>query len=285
MHTSNASVVYANISAIPVREIHQSGFKVTSSLNRAGQEKASKTYDNEVDNEFSRENNLSSNTKTRKNLRAKKRKKSKHEVALLEAYFTQDPAWSRKTVKALKPQLSLSVDQIYKWGYDRKKLLKKRNAQAKAKQAAQADLHAEPELAERTISDFNQEVDDLCEFNTGLSDELGAALSDDETPQKRHRPLKDGSAGGSFHSKETVPTRGVEGLVLIEDDPFFYDGAAEAVFYVSCPAGPQRPHRCAGRRGLFRVPSGFANMDFYTYKEEAFQDGEAEFLGELHKRE
>lgn len=66
------------------------------------------------------------NSKQRKNLRAKKRKKSKYEVKILEEYFVKDPEWSRQTVKQLKPLLNLTVDQIYKWGYDRKHLVEKR---------------------------------------------------------------------------------------------------------------------------------------------------------------
>ena len=68
------------------------------------------------------------NSKQRKNLRAKKRKKSKYEVKILEEYFERDPEWSRQTVKQLKPLLNLSVDQIYKWGYDRKHLVEKRKS-------------------------------------------------------------------------------------------------------------------------------------------------------------
>ena len=65
-------------------------------------------------------------SKSRKNLRAKKRKKSQYEIEILEEHFAKDPEWSRKTVKLLKPLLNLTVDQIYKWGYDRKHLVEKR---------------------------------------------------------------------------------------------------------------------------------------------------------------
>ena len=73
--------------------------------------------------------NVSNETwkKIRKNLNAKKRKKSKNEIDILEAYFNQDSDWSRATVKNLKLLLpNLSVDQIYKWGYDRKHLIERR---------------------------------------------------------------------------------------------------------------------------------------------------------------
>mmetsp|Transcript_38511 Transcript_38511/g.44141 ORF Transcript_38511/g.44141 Transcript_38511/m.44141 type:complete len:96 (+) Transcript_38511:355-642(+) len=66
-------------------------------------------------------------------MNAKKRKKTKEEIAILEAHFVQDPEWTRRTVKALKPLLNLTVDQIYKWGYDRKLLVEKRKSNAQQK--------------------------------------------------------------------------------------------------------------------------------------------------------
>ena len=45
------------------------------------------------------------------------------------------------------------------------------------------------------------------------------------------------------------------------------------------------PPRVVGKRGLFRIPSGFFSLDFYTYKEEAFDNGGTEFLSELKKTE
>lgn len=261
---------------------------VTKNDNKAGASNDENLANDDVHSEVSSTEETIHRTKQRKNLTAKKRKKTKEEVALLEAYFAEDPSWSRKTVKALKPQLPLSVDQIYKWGYDRKKLLKKRTAQSKAKKALCTPAAApvvEPVVDAKAISDFNQEVDDLCRFNTGHSEALLDEPFVDESPQKPHRMLKDCAPLESFHSKETLPTRGSAHFAVIEDDPFFYDLKEEAVFYVSLDKAPERPHRRAGRRGLFRVPSGFVNMDFYTYKEEAFQDCEGRFLGELYKQE
>ena len=57
----------------------------------------------------------------------KKFKKSKEEKEILESYFLKDPSWSRKTVRRLKKLLSLPVDKIYKWGYDKKLVIKKRS--------------------------------------------------------------------------------------------------------------------------------------------------------------
>ena len=56
------------------------------------------------------------------------RAKTPQEVAFLEAQFTKDPTWNRRTVQVCKRELkNLRTDQIYKWGYDKKLLLKKRS--------------------------------------------------------------------------------------------------------------------------------------------------------------
>ena len=103
----------------------------------------------------------------------KKRKKTNEEVSVLEGHFTKDPAWSRKTVKALKGILTnLSVDQIYKWGYD-KKLLEKKNLDKKREQK-EFDKKADEimiNLPQETIVDYNNEVDGLL---TPVSDTRGA---------------------------------------------------------------------------------------------------------------
>mmetsp|Transcript_19075 Transcript_19075/g.21398 ORF Transcript_19075/g.21398 Transcript_19075/m.21398 type:complete len:120 (+) Transcript_19075:559-918(+) len=98
-------------------------------------------------------------------------------------------------------------------------------------------------------------------------------------------PTRRNSHLGSLDGTETLPTTAEADVTIVEDDPFFYERTDEAVFYVVINGSSKViPHRRAGRRGLFRVPSGFVNMDFYTYKEEAFQpEGAPAFLGELYK--
>ena len=58
------------------------------------------------------------------NKRSKKRAKTYEEVKFLEEMYEKDPTWSRKTVQIWKQALNLKTNQIYKWGYDRKKLSK-----------------------------------------------------------------------------------------------------------------------------------------------------------------
>lgn len=89
----------------------------------------------------------------------------------------------------------------------------------------------------------------------------------------------------SFVSKETLPTCNPTDD-LIEDDPFFYDEKENAYFYVvNRDSTKVIPHRVVGKKGLFRIPSGFFNLDFYTYKDEAFQNNVPEFLSELKSKE
>lgn len=52
--------------------------------------------------------------------------KTDEEVKFLEEMFQKDPKWGRKTVQICKKELNLRTDQVYKWGYDRKKLLEKK---------------------------------------------------------------------------------------------------------------------------------------------------------------
>lgn len=60
-----------------------------------------------------------------KDLRSK-RAKTEEELQFLEKQFQRDPTWNRETVQICKKALNLKTAQIYKWGYDKKKNLKKR---------------------------------------------------------------------------------------------------------------------------------------------------------------
>lgn len=246
---------------------------------------------NELNTKISHESlksSIKSTKKARKNLRAKKRKKTQEEVNILEAYFTKDPSWSRKTVKELKGELPcLTVDQIYKWGYDKKLLLKKYKAQEKAKKSTTEvpQLKQEPEvtLKEVKISDFNLEVDELCRLES-TSTQDSTPESPASAPMVRSAPpTRRNSHLASSDGAPTLPTAATDDFAVLEDDPFFYERKDEAVFYVVINGSNKARTR---RKGLFRVPSGFANMDFYTYKDYAFQkESDKTFLGELYKED
>jgi len=53
------------------------------------------------------------------------RNKTEEEVKFLEDMFVKDPHWCKSTVQICKETLNLSTTQVYKWGFDKKKLLKK----------------------------------------------------------------------------------------------------------------------------------------------------------------
>lgn len=118
------------------------------------------------------------------------RQKTKEEVEFLEEQFDLDPSWSRKTVQYCKEVLNLGTTQIYKWGFDKKlalerkqkKLSKRRgrkNAQSKktrstknknnrrragAKKASKASKNGRlSEVVKPQISqlDYNKEVSEL----------------------------------------------------------------------------------------------------------------------------
>ncbi|CAI2372061.1 unnamed protein product [Moneuplotes crassus] len=58
--------------------------------------------------------------------------KTSEEIEFLEEQFKKDPVWSRKTVQYCKKFLKLRTHQIYKWGFDKKKNLKRMENEDKA---------------------------------------------------------------------------------------------------------------------------------------------------------
>ena len=76
----------------------------------------------------------------------------KKELKFLEDQYEKDPKWSRKTVQIWKKALNLRTDQIYKWGYDRKK----KNVQQKENDEDFLELDREPNLLnESTHNDIS----------------------------------------------------------------------------------------------------------------------------------
>lgn len=51
--------------------------------------------------------------------------KTNEEIEFLEEQFLKDPKWTRKTVQHCKKFLKLRTHQIYKWGFDKKRGLKR----------------------------------------------------------------------------------------------------------------------------------------------------------------
>lgn len=61
------------------------------------------------------------------------RMKTPEEVEFLEKQFELDPTWNRKTVQYCKKTLNLRTDQVYKWGFDKKLLLAKKQKESRGK--------------------------------------------------------------------------------------------------------------------------------------------------------
>lgn len=94
------------------------------------------------------------------------RSKTKEEVDFLNMMFEKDPTWNRKTVQLCKKELSLATHQIYKWGYDKKTQLKKKQLKLKRVQkfkGSKADKINMNLVHETTPVDLNEFVSDLVE--------------------------------------------------------------------------------------------------------------------------
>ena len=155
-----------------------------------------------------------------------KKLKSKDEVQLLEAYFRMDPLWGRQTVKELKYQLtSLTVDQIYKWGYDRKLLIKKNIAKDKAKQNFdQKCKEFDLSKLKCSIDDYNKEVANLCKFHLNSLDSNQFAH---DAPSKRSKFIH----SWNINKKGQVELCDEKEL-LTDDDPYFYNPTDDSQFYM-----------------------------------------------------
>lgn len=187
--------------------------------------------------------------KTRKNLNAKKRKKSKEEVAILEAHFVQDPEWTRKTVKALKPLLNLTVDQIYKWGYDRKLLVEKRKSNAQQKRVRKSKTMKKMTKASNSLA-----VDDR-----------------DNTRQDWGCSLQKSQEFNSFKMQSHQEEQLCLNADLKSDKPFD-EGEGCMEILSDC---------CVGNN-FIRNDSGIFNFEHPSNKDDLFCHDDSDFYTELH---
>lgn len=89
-----------------------------------------------------------------------KRWKTFSEKEILECYFVLDPSWAKKTMVYVKDLVKLSEEQIYKWGYERKRKLRKEKDAILEKEFAQRSY----EIAKKSVSsiiDYNLMVNDI----------------------------------------------------------------------------------------------------------------------------
>lgn len=92
----------------------------------------------------------------------KRSRKTYDQMVVLNELYKKDPTWSRETVQHLKKRLGLKTAQIYKWGYDRKKLAEMEDPPNDNLKSA-ALRREDTLLTDRSIRDFNRAVDEICE--------------------------------------------------------------------------------------------------------------------------
>ena len=109
-----------------------------------------------------------------KSKRACKRYRSRKDydqMVLLNQMFKNDPTWSRATVQYLKGKLGLKTSQIYKWGYDRKKIAEKE--QSILESSKEVDLWTNDSyLTDDSILNYNEAVSQICD-SAWISDKFG----------------------------------------------------------------------------------------------------------------
>lgn len=95
-----------------------------------------------------------------------KRWKTFNEKEILESYFKLDNKWGRKTINYVKALVNLSEEQIYKWGYEKKRKMRL-TSEAKITGSAQISRIGDNFLT--NILDYNSIVSELFpedEFNS-----------------------------------------------------------------------------------------------------------------------
>lgn len=112
-------------------------------------------------------------TQTRKRTRqsALKRWKTFNEKEILECYFELDSQWSRKTINYVKKIVKLSEEQIYKWGYERKRKLKLDQDTQEGEDYTQVN-RTEAKAIKDLAQDYNSLVDELFPTCDLMADEL-----------------------------------------------------------------------------------------------------------------
>lgn len=100
-----------------------------------------------------------------------KRWKTFSEKEVLECYFVLDPNWTRKTIDYLKTIVKLSENQIYKWGYERKKKIRSQ-IDAILEENFSQNNRTEDQFSSNDSQDYNNIVNELFPIGQDMSDEL-----------------------------------------------------------------------------------------------------------------
>lgn len=230
---------------------------------------------------------------TQKTNSGRKRRKTPEEIAVLEAHFAKDPKWGRKTVQILKRTLNLTVDQIYKWGYDKKlqlakkEVAKKKGAKSRVSNSIELDEVKSGEVHTPAITDYNHEVSELCDFSLKNIDDLSicgdvhetekATENVDEEDCRSTHPACLTFSNSFENTKDTDFTR----KSTIDDNQDFEDDDFFDMKTKGSPTGnPDIFEKSRSqtlrlkRNSFFRAPSGYCNYDFYTFQTGVFEKDE-----------
>lgn len=101
-----------------------------------------------------------------------KRWKTFNEKEILESYFQLDQKWGRKTINYVKDLVSLTEEQIYKWGYEKKRKIKVSMTPQNSNSSVQLSGINENFLA-KTL-DYNEIVSELFPESELNSEKLSA---------------------------------------------------------------------------------------------------------------
>lgn len=158
----NNTTATVNARKRKARLSHKEGGSKRVKINSAKKELA-KPMKNSNKSRYLVNKNRSGKQNVRPSNRINKRPKTWEEVAFLERQFKSDPSWCRKTVQECKKVLKLRTDQIYKWGYDKKKSIEKEKLYG---ETDHPNLFNDfPSLNTNVDElDLNEEVSDLLNF-------------------------------------------------------------------------------------------------------------------------
>lgn len=98
-----------------------------------------------------------------------KRWKTCNEKEILESFFALDNSWARKTILYVRDLVWLTEEQIYKWGYERKRKLR-----IDSEMQTQQNLSDTNRIEKQSLAphDYNSLVDDLFSHENLMADEL-----------------------------------------------------------------------------------------------------------------
>jgi hypothetical protein len=102
-----------------------------------------------------------------------KRWKTCNEIEVLEKFFNLDKEWNRKTMVYVKDLVSLTEEQIYKWGYEKKRKLKLLKSK-KNRKVSLNSMDADQDSV-KTQTDYNSLIDELFPDSENLADTLTLA--------------------------------------------------------------------------------------------------------------